>query len=70
MYLLPNNPNIIIFFFFSYRIEWYDCTEKVKKMLLLIMLRTKTPLQLTAGGLHPINIENFGVVSLSSIPII
>ncbi|EZA48273.1 hypothetical protein X777_14073 [Ooceraea biroi] len=49
------------------RVNWYYTSERCRKILLLIMIRTILPCRITAGKLVTLSIESFGVVLKTSI---
>nr|UEN71247.1 olfactory receptor 64 [Gregopimpla kuwanae] len=41
-----------------YECDWYNMPPRCKKMLIICMIRTRTPLQMTGGGFYIYNIES------------
>nr|UEN71246.1 olfactory receptor 63 [Gregopimpla kuwanae] len=41
-----------------YECDWYNMPPRCKKMLIMCMIRTRTPLQMTGGGFYIYNIES------------
>nr|QHN69166.1 odorant receptor 35 [Sirex nitobei] len=50
-----------------YETEWFDCPAQVAKMLLVLMIRTKQSLCITAGKLYVMNLENFTSILKTSL---
>nr|UEN71212.1 olfactory receptor 29 [Gregopimpla kuwanae] len=50
-----------------YAAEWYSLSEENKRLLRFVMLRILNPLQITAGKLYLMSIENFGLVIKTSM---
>ncbi|NP_001177548.1 odorant receptor 147 [Nasonia vitripennis] len=50
-----------------YATEWYNVSERSKKLLSIIMLRSLKPCVFTAGGLYVMNLENFGSIMKTAV---
>nr|AXM05195.1 odorant receptor [Campoletis chlorideae] len=50
-----------------YSVNWYNMNPKAQKMLLMIMKRSLTPCQITAGKLFVISMENYSAVLQKSM---
>ncbi|XP_043273344.1 uncharacterized protein [Venturia canescens] len=54
-------------FYAAYNCKWYVISKKSRDMLTLIMLRSMTPCQLTAGKLYVMDLERFSAVVQTSM---
>ncbi|KAJ9588820.1 hypothetical protein L9F63_017858 [Diploptera punctata] len=43
----------------AYNCRWYDRSEKVKKLLLIVLMRTREPVRMTAGKFYNLSLETF-----------
>ncbi|XP_075222258.1 odorant receptor 49a-like [Lycorma delicatula] len=46
-----------------YEFPWVDKPEQLKKALLIVMCRTRKPIEIIPLGLHVLNLKNFGIKS-------
>ncbi|XP_043275587.1 odorant receptor 9a-like [Venturia canescens] len=52
---------------YAYSVNWYNLSPKAQKMLILIMKRSMTPCQLTAGKIYVMSMENYSAVLQKSM---
>lgn len=45
-----------------YSVDWYDLTPRAQKLLILIMVRSQRPCQITAGKIYAMTMENYSAV--------
>nr|AKI29035.1 odorant receptor 43a-1 [Bactrocera dorsalis] len=43
----------------AYEMQWYDCSPRFKRTLLIFIARTQNPLQIRVGQMHPMTMEVF-----------
>lgn len=43
--------------------KWYQSSQRVKKVIAMMLLRSYVPIRITAGKIYTLNLENFAAVS-------
>nr|AXM05201.1 odorant receptor [Campoletis chlorideae] len=54
-------------FNYAYSVDWHNLTPKAQKLLILIMIRSLRPCQITAGKIYIVTMENYSAIMQTSM---
>nr|AXM05194.1 odorant receptor [Campoletis chlorideae] len=57
----------ISIFHCAYAVDWHNLTPKVQRLLILIMIRSLRPCQITAGTVYAVTMENYSSIMQTSM---